>query len=67
MISYLNAESSSWKSVMSEKLTLHNGAHSFSFLVLSQKRSFAVVHSDSRGESFLDLLDDCTAFEISTF
>ena len=52
---------------MSEKLTLHNGAHSFSFLVLSQKRSFAVVHSDSRGESFLDLLDDCTAFEISTF
>ena len=67
MISYLIAGSSSWKSVMPEKFTLHNGAHRFSFLVLSWKSSFTVVYSDRRGESFLDLLNDCTAFEISTF
>ena len=67
MISYLNVESSSWNSVTSEKFKLYNGVHSFSFLVLSRKRSFTAVYSDGRGQSFLDLLDDCTAFEISTF
>ena len=51
---------------MSEKFTLYNGAHSFLYLVLSQKRSFTAVHSDGRGERFLDSLGDCTAFEIST-
>ena len=63
MISYLNAESSSWKSVTSEKFTLHDGAHRFSFLVLSQKRSFTVVYSDGSAEIFLDFLDDYTALK----
>ena len=52
---------------MSEKFSLRNGAHKILFLVLSRKRSFTVVYSDGRGESFLDLLNDCTAFEMSTF
>ena len=41
--------------MMSEKLALHNAY------------GFLVVYSDGRGENFLDLLDDCTAFEISAF